>query len=393
MQEVVIVDGARTPIGKLGGSLKDMTAADIGVAAAKAAMAKAGVRADQIEETIFGHARQAGCGPNVARQVSIRSGVPVSAPAFGIQQACVSGMQATSLGAQRITLREADLLLVGGTEHMSSIPFLSPDTRWGCRLGDAKLLDAMYKDGYICALTNQHMGEMTDDVAKELKVSREEQDEYALGSQQGAVQGRESGFFAKFLAPIEIKQKGQVIQFTEDEHVRGETSLQSLAKLRPAFRPDGSITAGNASGITDGATAMVLASKAKSDDLGLKPLGYIRASAFAATDPAHFGLSPVHSSRKALQRLGLSMKDIDLVEVNEAFAAQVIMVMRELEIPREKINVYGGAISLGHPTGNSGARIILQLLYLLRERGLRWGLAGICGNGGNGGTVIVEAAR
>lgn len=391
-KEVVIVDGARTPIGRFGGTLQNMTAADIGVVAAKAALAKAGVQAEQIEDVILGHARQAGCGPNVPRQIAVRAGIPVSVPAFGVQQACVSGMQATVLGYQRILLGDDDVVLTGGVEHMSSIPFLSMDTRWGNRLGDTKLLDAMYKDGYICALKQAHMGELTDDLAKELGISREEQDEYALGSQKGAVAGKESGFFAKFLAPVEMRQKGQTVQFVEDEHARGDTTLDKLAKLPPAFHKDGTITAGNASGITDGATAMVLASKQRADELGLRPLGYIRAYGFAATEPERFGLSPVYSSRKALQRLGMSMKEIDLVEVNEAFAAQVIAVMRELDIPRDKINIYGGAISLGHPTGNSGARIILNLLYALRERGLRWGLAGICGNGGNGGTVIVEAA-
>ncbi|MCL5025963.1 MAG: thiolase family protein [Chloroflexi bacterium] len=391
-KEVVIVDGARTPIGRFGGALKDLTAADIGVVATRAALAKAGVAPEQVEEVIFGHARQAGCGPNVARQISVRAGIPASAPAFGVQQACVSGMQALVLGYQRIMLGDADIVMTGGVEHMSSVPFLSVDTRWGSRLGDARLLDAMYKDGYICALAQKHMGELTDDLAKELGISRREQDEYALGSQQGAVAGKTSGFFAKFLAPVEVRQRGQAVLFQDDEHVRPDTTLEKLAALPPAFHEDGTITAGNASGITDGATAMVLASKAKAGELGLRPLGYIRSYAFAATEPERFGLSPVYSSRLALQRLGMRVDEMDLVEINEAFAAQVIAVMRGLEIPRSKVNIYGGAISLGHPTGNSGARIVLNLLYALRERGLRWGLAGICGNGGNGGSVTVEAA-
>lgn len=315
-KEVVIVDGARTPIGRFGGSLKDLTAADIGVAATKAALNKAGVQAEQVEELIYGHARQAGCGPNVARQVSVRTGIPVSVPAFAVSQACVSGMQATALGYQRIMLGDADIVVVGGVEHMSSIPYLSMDTRWGSRLGDAKLLDAMYKDGYICALEHAHMGELTDNLAKELGIPREEQDEYSLGSQHGAVAGKESGFFAKFLAPVELRQKGQTVLFGTDEHVRGDTTLDKLAKLSPAFHKDGTITAGNASGITDGATSMVLASKAKADELGLRPIAYIRSQAFAATEPARFGLSPVYSSRKALQRLGMSVKQMDLVEVN-----------------------------------------------------------------------------
>ncbi len=390
-RQVTIIDGARTPIGRFGGSLRDLTAADIGVTAALRAMERAGVQPAQVQEVIFGHARQAGCGPNVARQISVRSGIPASAPAFAVQQACVSGMQAVVLAAQRIMLGDADVVLAGGVEHMSSIPFLSPDTRWGKRMGDARLLDAMYKDGYICALEGRHMGELAEGLALELGISRQEQDELALSSQQGAARGKASGFFARFLAPIELWQKGQTILFQEDEHARPDTTLEKLAQLPPAFGRDGTITAGNASGITDGATALVLASSDKAQELGLQPLGYLRSYGFAATEPARFGLSPVYSSRLALHRAGKGIQDMDLVEINEAFAAQVIAVARELSIPSGRLNVYGGAISLGHPTGNSGARIILQLLYALRERGGGWGLAGICGNGGNGGSVIVEA--
>jgi acetyl-CoA C-acetyltransferase len=369
-----------------------MTAADIGVTAARAALCQVGVSPELVEDVIFGHARQAGCGPNVARQISIRSGVPVTAPAFAVQQACVSGMQAVAIGYQHILLGDADIVLAGGVEHMSSIPYLSVDTRWGSRLGDARLLDAMYKDGYICALTNAHMGELTDDLAKELGISRQEQDEFALASQQRAAEGKSSGFFATFLAPIEVMQRGKPVVMQDDEHVRPETTLDRLSALPPVFRDNGTVTAGNASGITDGATAIVLASKEKADELDLQPLGYIRSSAFAAVEPSRFGLSPVISSRKALYILGMNVSDMDLIEINEAFAAQVIAVMRDLEIEHKKLNIYGGAISLGHPTGNSGARIILNLLYALRKHRLHWGLASICGNGGNGGAMVVEVA-
>jgi acetyl-CoA C-acetyltransferase len=389
--EVVIVDGARTPIGRFGGSLKDLTAVDLGAVATQAALARAGIAPAQVEDFIFGHARQAGCGPNAARPIAVRAGIPTSVPAFAVQQACVSGMQATVLAYQRILLGDANLAVAGGVEHMSSIPFLSMDTRWGSRMGDVTLHDAMFKDGYICAIANRHMGALTDDLARELAITREEQDEYALESQRRAARGTESGFFSKFLAPVTLKQKGQNIAFQDDEHMRPDTTLEKLAKLPPAFHKEGTITAGNASGITDGATAMVLASRAKADDLGLRPLGFLRAYAFAATAAERFGLAPIYSSQRALARLNMRISDMDLVEINEAFAAQVIAVVRELGIARDKLNVYGGAISLGHPTGNSGARIILNLLYALRERGLRWGLATICGNGGNGGSVIVEA--
>jgi acetyl-CoA C-acetyltransferase len=391
-REVVIVDGMRTPIGNFGGTLKDFTAVELGVIATKAALVKAGVKPELVDEFIYGHARQAGCGPNAARQVSVRAGLPVSVPAFAVQQACASGMQATVLAAQKIMLGEAEIVVAGGMEHMSSIPYLSMGTRWGVRMGHEQLLDAMYKDGFICGLSQKHMGELCDAHAKELGLSRQAQDEYSIGSQQGAVRGKETGFFAKFMVPIEVRQKGQVISFADDEHVRADTTIAGLAKLPTVFNKDGTITAGNASAITDGATSMVLMSKEKAAELGLRPLGYLRSNGWAAIETEHFGLAPVYASQKALKKVNLSTKDMDLVEVNEAFAAQVLMVMQALDLPRDKVNPYGGAISIGHPTGNSGARIILNLLYALREQGKQWGLAAICANGGNGGAVVVEVA-
>jgi acetyl-CoA C-acetyltransferase len=252
----------------------------------------------------------------------------------------------------------------------------------------------MYKDGYICAIENRHMGELTDALAKRYGISREEQDQYAYESQMGAAAGKAEGFAAKMIVPMEIPQpKGQVFVFQDDEHPRPDTTVEKLAKLPPAFGRDGTITAGNASGITDGAAAMIVTAKAKADELGLKPLAYVRSYATAAVAPADFGIAPVLSNQKALAKIGKTVKDMDLIEVNEAFAAQVLAVMRDQDIPRSKINIYGGAISLGHPTGMSGARIVLQLVYALREKGGRWGLAGICGNGGHGGSVVVEMAQ
>ncbi|MHB1414230.1 MAG: thiolase family protein [Chloroflexota bacterium] len=392
-REVVILDGARTAIGKFGGTVRDLTAVQMGTAATQAALARSGVRPEQVDEVVLGHARQAATGPNTARQVAIRAGLPVSVPALTLQQACVSGLHAIVIAAQRIQLGEADIVLAGGMEHMSSIPFLAVDQRWGSRLGDARLLDAMYKDGYICGITNRHMGELTDDLARRYGIGRAEQDQYAYESQQATAAAKAEGFAAKMIVPMEVSQaRGPAVAFQEDEHPRPDTSPEKLAKLPPAFGKEGTITAGNASGITDGAAAVVVASKEKADQLGLRPTAYVRSYAVAAVDPADFGIAPVTSSRKALQKLGMQVKDMDLVEINEAFAAQVLAVMRDLDVPRQKTNVYGGAIALGHPTGMSGTRIVLQLIYALRERGGRWGLAGICGNGGHGGSLVLELA-
>jgi acetyl-CoA C-acetyltransferase len=279
-------------------------------------------------------------------------------------------------------------------EHMSNIPFLAVDQRWGCRLGDARLLDAMYKDGYICAVTNKHMGDLTESLAGRYGIERGQQDQYAYESQLGAARGQAEGLAARMIVSMEIPQgRGAPLSFQQDEHPRADTTPEKLAALRPAFAKDGTITAGNASGITDGAAAMVVTSAAKAQQLGVRPLAYLRAYATAAVAPEDFGIAPVLSSQKALAKLGMTAKDMDLVEINEAFAAQVLAVMQDLDLPRDKVNVFGGAIALGHPTGMSGARIILQLVYALRTLGGRWGLATICGNGGHGGSVVIEMAR
>ncbi|MCL4465793.1 MAG: acetyl-CoA C-acyltransferase [Chloroflexi bacterium] len=393
-REVVILDGARTAIGRFGGVTRELSAVQMCAVAARVALARSGVAPQQVDEAIIGHARQAATGPNSARQVSLQSGLPVTAPALTLQQACVSGMQAVMLAAQRLALGDAYLVLAGGMEHMSSIPFLAVDQRWGSRLGDARLLDAMYKDGYICAITGKHMGEMTDALARRYGISRQEQDQYAAESQQRAARAAADGFTAKLIAPLEIcHAKGPAALFVDDEHPRPDSTAEKLAKLPPAFGKEGTITAGNASGITDGACALVVAGKDVADRLGIKPSAYVRGYATAAVDPADFGIAPVPASLKALQRLGKTVKGMDLVEINEAFAAQTLAVMRDLDLPRDKVNVHGGAIALGHPTGMSGARIVLHLVYALRERGGRWGLATICGNGGHGGAVVLELAE
>lgn len=393
-REVVIVNGARTAIGSFEGVIRDFTVIDIGVVAVKGALKKSGVNPEQVDEVIIGHARQAGCGPNAARIVSVNAGIPANVPAYAVNLACVSGMLAIMLAHQSITLGNADIVLAGGMEHHSSIPFLSMNTRWGARLGDVTLVDAMYKDGYHCGIEHQHMGALADDVARELGITREEQDRFALASQQKAAKAKESGFFAKTIVPIEIPQKkGPPIVFQEDECPRPDSTLEGLARLRPVFRPDGTITAGNAPPIPNGASAVVVASREKSDELGLKPLGRILSYAVTSLEPKRFAVAPVSAVRKALERAGLTLDEIDLIEINEAFAAQVIAVARELQWDMSRVNIHGGGVALGHPTGMSGNRITLDVLNSLAERGGRYGLATLCGNGGHGGAIVVELIK
>jgi len=393
-KEVVIVNGARTAIGSFEGVIRDLTVIDIGVAAVKGALKKSGVNPEQVDEVIIGHARQAGCGPNAARIVSINAGIPANVPAYAVNLACVSGMLAIMLAHQSITLGNADIVLAGGMEHHSSIPFLSMNTRWGARLGDVTLVDAMYKDGYHCGIEHQHMGALADDLARELGITREEQDRFALESQQKAAKAKESGFFAKTIVPIEIPQKkGAPIVFQEDECPRPDSTLEGLARLRPVFRPEGTITAGNAPPIPNGASAVVVASREKSSELGLKPLGRILSYAVTSVESKRFAIAPVSAVRKALEKAGLTLDEIDIIEINEAFAAQVIAVARELQWDMSRVNIHGGGVALGHPTGMSGNRITLDVLNSLAERGGRYGLATLCGNGGHGGAIVLELIK
>lgn len=393
-REVVIVNGARTAIGRFGSALRDLTVIDIGVVAVKGALEKSGVNPEQLDEVIIGHARQAGSGPNAARIVSINTGIPASVPAYAVNQACVSGMLAIMLAHQSITLGNSDIVLAGGMEHHSSVPYLNMQMRWGTRMGDVTLVDAQYKDGYHCGIEHVHMGLLTDVLAEELGITREEQDRFALESQQKAAKAKESGFFAKTIVPVEIPQrKGPPIVFQEDEAPRPDTTPEGLAKLRPAFRPEGTITAGNAPPIPDGASAVVVASREKSNELGLKPLARILSYAVTSVEAKRFALGPVSATRKALERAGLTLDEIDLIEINEAFAAQVIAVSRELQWDMSRVNIHGGGVALGHPTGMSGNRITLDVLNSLTERGGRYGLATICGNGGHGGAIVLELIK
>jgi acetyl-CoA C-acetyltransferase len=392
-KEVAIINGARTPIGRFGGMFKDLTVVDIGIAAVQGALQKSSVNPELLDEVILGHARQAGTGPNASRIVSVKAGIPSHIPAFGIQQACVSGLKAVMLAADSIRLGRSEIVLAGGMEHHSSIPYLSMSTRWGARLGDTVLEDAMYKDGYRCGIEGQLMGALTDDLAQKYGISRSEQEQFALESQQRVDIAKKKGFFAKVIVPMEIKQKkGTPLLFREDENPRPDTKIEDLSKLPPAFTKDGTITAGTSSGITDGACALILMSREKADELKLKPIAFIRSYSTAAVEAKYFGVGPVPAVKKALQLAGLTLDNIDLIEINEAFAAQVLAVIKDLALDKNKVNVHGGAIALGHPTGMSGAKLVLELSYALKEYGKSYGLATICGNGGHGGAMVLEIA-
>jgi len=394
-KEVVIVNGARTAIGRFGGTLKDLTVIDIGVVAVKGALEKSGVNPEQLDEIIIGHARQAGGGPNAARVVSFKAGIPANVPAYAVNQACVSGMLSIMLAYQSITLENSDIVLAGGMEHHSSVPYLNMQMRWGgARMGDVTLVDGQLKDGYHCGIEHVHMGLLTDVLAEELGITREEQDRFALESQQKAAKAKESGFFAQTIVPVEIPQrKRDPIVFQEDESLRPDTTLEKLAKLRPAFRPEGTITAGNAPPIPDGASAVVVTSQEKANELGLKPLARILSYAVTSVEPKRFALGPVSAVRNALEKARLTLDDIDLIEINEAFAAQVIAVAKELQLDMNRVNIHGGGVALGHPTGMSGNRITLDVLNSLVERGGRYGLATLCGNGGHGGAIVMELIK
>jgi acetyl-CoA C-acetyltransferase len=371
-KECVIVNGARTPIGRYGSAFRDLTVVDLGVVAIRGALQKSAVKREQLDEVIIGHARQAGNGPNLGRIVSINAGIPVDVPAYTVNQACISGMLAIMLAAQSITLGNSNIVLAGGMEHHSSVPYLSMNTRWGARMGDVTLVDAQYRDGYYCGIEHVHMGLLTDVYAEELAISREEQDQFAFESEQKVAKAKESGFFTKTIVPVEVpQQKGPPKVIQEDETPRPDTTLEVLAKLPPAFRPEGTITAGNAPPIPDGASAMVVASREKADELGLTILGKIVSCAIAACEPKRFATAPVQAVPIALRRAGLTLDDIDLIEINEAFSAQVIAVIRALGMDANKVNIHGGGVSLGHPTGMSGNRITLDILYSLEERGGR----------------------
>lgn len=390
MPGVYLLSGVRTPIGKFGGSLGSLTAADMGVVAAKAAMERAGVQPEQVEETIFGNARQAGGGPNPARQISVRSGVPETVPAFTVNKACASGMKAIALAYQAIVLGEASCILAGGTESMSRLPYYLDGARWGYRLGHQELVDGMYRDGFFCPLAKMVMGETAEVLAEQYKITREEQDEYALMSQTRAARAIAAGRFEAEIVPVTIEGKKGTTTFARDEHPFADASMEKLGKLAPVFSKTGTITAGNSSGITDGAAAVVVASEYFVKQNNLKPLARIVAVASAAVDPRTMGIGPVPALRKLDEKHGLKLSDFGLIELNEAFAAQVLACDRELNFNRERLNVNGGAIALGHPIGCTGTRITVTLLHEMLKRNTRRGVATLCVSGGMGMALALE---
>ncbi len=390
-KEVVIVSAVRTPIGNFGGSLTNFSAVDLGVIAATEAIHRAGILPSEINETILGNILSAGLGQNVARQVSIKAGVPDTSPAMAINKLCGSGLRAVSMAAQFIMLGDADVILAGGTESMTNAPYLLPKARYGYRMGNGELVDSMIQDGLTDAFNGYHMGITAENIAEQWGISRGEQDEFAQKSQAKAEIAQKKGVFSDEIVPVEIPQrKGDPIVFSNDEFPKHGLTIEALAKLKPAFKKEGTVTAGNASGINDGAAMLVVMSAEKAAALGLKPLVRIRSYANAALDPKIMGYGPVPASRAALLKAGMQIGDIDLVEANEAFAAQSIAVMRDLNLDPSKVNVNGGAIALGHPIGASGARILTTLIYEMKRRNAATGLATLCIGGGQGTAIIVE---
>ena len=390
MNAVYILSAVRTPIGKFGGSLASLSAADMGVVAAKAALERSGVQPEQVEEAIFGNARQAGGGPNPARQISIRSGIPQEVPAYTVNKACASGIKSIALAFQEIATGNLECVLAGGTESMSRLPYYLEGARWGYRLGNQELVDGMYRDGFFCPMAKMLMGETAEVLAEQYKISRDEQDQFALVSQQRAAAAQSSGRFDAEIAPVTIEGKKGVTVFSRDEHLFLDANREKLAKLAPVFSKTGTITAGNSSGITDGAAAVVLASENFARQNNLRPMARILAVSSAGVDPRVMGIGPVPAVRKMQQKHGLGLADFDLVELNEAFAAQVIACDRELHFDREKLNVNGGAIALGHPIGCTGTRITVTLLHEMLKRKARRGLATLCVSGGMGMALAIE---
>ncbi len=390
MREVVIASAARTAIGSFGGVFKTVGAAELGVTAAKEAIKRAGIKPEDVDETYIGNVLSAGLGQNVARQIAMGAGIPKEKPAMTINIVCGSGLRSVSLASQIIALGDSDVILVGGTENMSMSPYISQDARWGLRMGDKKLVDLMIKDGLSDVFNNYHMGITAENVAEQFNITREMQDKIALDSQNKAEKAQKEGKFKDEITPVTVKsRKGETV-VEDDEYIRHGATLDSFVKLKPAFKKDGTVTAGNASGINDGAAMLIVMSKEKADELGIEPLATIVSFATEGVDPSIMGIGPVPASKKALEKAGLTIEDMDLVEANEAFAAQAAHVQNELKIPDEKLNVNGGAIALGHPIGASGARILVTLLYEMKKRDSKYGLATLCIGGGMGTSLIVK---
>ena len=391
MKEVVIVSAVRTAIGSFGGSLKDIPAADLGAIVIKEAVNRAGIKPELVEEVVMGNVIQAGLGQNVARQAAVKSGLSVDIPAMTINKVCGSGLRSVALAAQMIKAGDCDVVVAGGMENMSAAPYIVPEARWGQRMGDGKMVDTMIKDALWDAFNNYHMGVTAENIAKEWELTREMQDEFALNSQLKAEKAIKEGRFVDEIVPVVIPQrKGEPKVFAQDEFPRFGATLEGMAKLKPAFIKEGTVTAANASGINDGAAAFVVMSADRAEELGLKPMAKIVSYGSKGLDPSIMGYGPFHAIKKALENANLTVDDIDLVEANEAFAAQSLAVAKDLNFDMEKVNVNGGAIALGHPVGASGARILVTLLHEMEKRDAKKGLATLCIGGGMGTALIVE---
>jgi acetyl-CoA C-acetyltransferase len=391
VERAVIIEGARTPVGNFLGALSDVPAVELGVIATQEALRRAGVERADVDELVYGHARQAGNGPNTGRQVAYRSGLPQEVPGFNVNMACGSGVKAVQVAAEDIALGNAEVVVAGGMENMTRTPAILDRMRRGYRMGNAPLYDGMYRDGFLDPLCGLTMDETAENLARKYEIPRREQDEFALASQQKAEAGKARR--AREIVPVEASSpKGETLTLTEDERPRSDTTMEVLAKLRPVFVEDGTVTAGNSSAITDGAASLVLMSESRSSAEGREPLARVVAAASAGVDPAYMGIGVVPAVQKVLDKTGLELSDFDVVEVNEAFAAQVLAVDRELKLDHDRLNPNGGAIALGHPIGMTGARIVLTTAYEMREKGYALGLAALCISGGMGMAMVLERA-
>ncbi|GAG59085.1 unnamed protein product [marine sediment metagenome] len=391
MEEIVILDGIRTPFGRFGGKLKDISAVDLGSRVIKELISRNNIEGEQIDEVIMGMVIPAGTGQIPARQAALKAGLPSQTPCLTINKVCSSSLKAVSLASQIIKAEDAEFIISGGMENMSQVPYLAPDARWGYKLWDGKLVDAVVKDGLWCPFGDVHMGTHTDNVAKEYDINREEQDKWAFRSHMLWAEAQDAGRLKDEILPIEIPQRrGPSVIFDFDEHPRRDTTIEKLTKLKPVFGKDGTITAGNAPGINDGAVAMIVSSSKKVKELGIKPIAKIIDYTQVATDPKYFAITPALAIKKLLAKNDMTLKDIDLVEINEAFAAVTLVCIKILEANPDIVNVNGGAVAIGHPIGASGGRVLMTLIYELRRRGLKRGIAAICAGTAQSDAVLVE---
>lgn len=391
MTDIVIAGAVRTAGGSFGGSLKNISAVELGALVLPEAVRRAGIEPENIDEVVFGTGWQAGLGPNIGRLASVKGGLPYEVPAFTVNKRCGSSLRATTLAAQLIKAGDARAVLVGGSENSSQVPYIAQGARWGNRMGDSKLIDILHKDGFMCPLAGHLMGNTAETLVEKYSISRKEQDEFAAESQAKAVKASQEGKFGEEVLPIDIPQrKGDPVLFDSEEIPRAGVSPEKLAKLPPVFKKDGSVTAGNSCALCDAAAALVVLDKERANELGVKPMARILSYAHAGVDPKIMGIGPVPAVHKALEKAGLKLEDIDIIELNEAFAAQILAVEKELRWDREKVNVHGGAIALGHPVGATGVKILTTLLYALKDRNKNLGMVSLCIGGGQGVAVVIE---